>query len=103
MKQNSPKTASFLVMLILFLAFSPALLCGAFQQAGGEDEALKKNQERIVAAPKDIKEGVAVYVFLAWMWLSILVLVYFLREKIKESDRVHRLSISGLPPGIPPR
>ncbi|MBN1223560.1 MAG: hypothetical protein JXB23_09940 [Candidatus Aminicenantes bacterium] len=47
--------------------------------------------EIIVPAPKDIKEATAIYVFLGWMWLSILVLIYFLRLKVKETDRIHEL------------
>jgi hypothetical protein len=39
--------------------------------------------------PQNITEKIAIYVFLGWLWLSILVLIYFLRLKIKESDRLH--------------
>jgi cytochrome b6 len=46
--------------------------------------------DKIIAAPENIKEGTAIYVFLGWMWLSVVVLVYFLRLKIKETDRLYR-------------
>ncbi|MGB8951964.1 MAG: hypothetical protein WCC06_04780 [Candidatus Aminicenantales bacterium] len=52
---------------------------------------LQTGPEEVVSAPKDIKERTAIYVFLGWMWVSIFVLIYFLRLKIKEADRVYRL------------
>ncbi len=45
-------------------------------------------QEKIIPSAKNIKEKTAIYVFLGWVWLSILVLIYFLRLKIKEVDRL---------------
>jgi hypothetical protein len=48
----------------------------------------KGEPEKVVGAPRDIKEETGVLVFLAWIWLSIFVLVYFLRLKIKETDRL---------------
>jgi hypothetical protein len=64
------------------------------QQTGKKLEAqteLEEIQETIKPAPKDIKEAVAIYVFLGWIWLSIFVLVYILWQKIKEVDRIYRL------------
>jgi hypothetical protein len=45
--------------------------------------------EPVHPGPKDITERIAIYVFLGWLWLSILVLIYALRLKIRESDRLH--------------
>ena len=47
--------------------------------------------EKIVAAPQNIKEASRIYVFLGWMWISIAVLIYFLRLKIKEVDRLYEI------------
>ncbi len=47
--------------------------------------------EEIVSGPQNIKERTAVYVFLGWIWLSIVVLVCYLRLKIKEIDRLYDL------------
>ncbi len=47
--------------------------------------------EKLVAGPQNIKEKTAIYVFLAWLWLSIGILVYILRLKIKEADRLHAI------------
>ena len=64
----------------------------AEQMAEKSDEISEEEiPEVIVPAPKDIKEATAIYVFLGWMWLSILVLIYLLRLKVKETDRIHQL------------
>lgn len=51
----------------------------------------EKELEKIIPSPKNIKESTAIYVFLAWMWVAIFVLVYVLRQKIKEVDRLHKI------------
>lgn len=51
----------------------------------------KEESEKIIASPQNIKEETGILVFLCWMWLSILVLVFFLRLKIREVDRLFRL------------
>jgi hypothetical protein len=47
--------------------------------------------EKIVVGPQDIKQKTGILVFVAWMWISVFVIVYFLRLKIKEADRLYRL------------
>jgi len=51
----------------------------------------KQESERIIASPQNIKEETGIFVFVGWMWLSIFVLVFFLRLKIREADRLFRL------------
>jgi len=63
-------------------------------QAGAETQP-----EKIFAGPKDIKERIAVYVFLGWLWLSIAVLIYLLRLKIREIDRLYDFSYFSADPG----
>jgi len=46
--------------------------------------------EPIVPAYQNIKERSAVRVFYVWLWLSIGVLLYFLRWWVQEADRVYR-------------
>ncbi len=41
------------------------------------------------------KEKTGVYVFLAWTWLTIAVLLYVLTLKVRESDRVLRTGLYG--------
>jgi len=82
-------TALFLIVFVLSLlavygaASSPSMNSSLFQ-----DAAAKKIPEEITASPKDIKEKVSIYVFVGWMWLSIFTLIYFLKQKIKEEDRI---------------
>ncbi len=56
-----------------------------------QGESAVGEEESIVPAPKDIIEATAIYIFLGWIWLSILILIFFLRLKIKEVDRLHDL------------
>jgi hypothetical protein len=46
------------------------------------------------AAPRPVKERMAVYVLLAWVWFSIAVLLWLLRMRVREADRVHRMGLS---------
>ena len=48
-----------------------------------------KRTEPIVPAYTGIKEKTAVIVFFVWLWFAIGVLIYFLRQWIKESDRIY--------------
>ena len=57
----------------------------------GQEDRVEDDVEVIVPAPTDIKQTTAIYVFLGWIWLSIVILIFFLRLKIKEVDRLHGL------------
>jgi len=65
------------------------------RQVAGQTETStlqeKTEPEKIVGAPQDIKQKTGILVFVAWIWVSVLVLIYFLRLKIKEADRLYRL------------
>ena len=52
-------------------------------------------------SPQDIKERTAIYVFLIWIWSIIIVLIYVLRKKIMEADRLHKLAYFDSPKGKP--
>jgi len=54
------------------------------------------------AAARPAKERMAVSVILAWVWLSIAVLLVFLRMRVREADRVHRMGLQRAGEG-PPR
>jgi len=79
------------VLLIFFLAVV-GLGLGSAQQVPPEEPAQKEQvveeQGKIIPSPKNIKEKTAIYVFLGWMWLSIIVLIFILKAKIKETDRL---------------
>jgi hypothetical protein len=62
--------------------------------SGKETASLSEEQvqaEKIIPAPKNVKERTTVTVFLIWLWAAIFALVYILRLKIQESDRIKRL------------
>lgn len=78
----------------VFLVFS--FLSTGFGQESppevkGKEVTAKEAPDKVVPSPKDIKEGTAIYVFVAWMWLAIVVLIYILRLKIRESDRLYEI------------
>jgi len=56
-----------------------------------QEDRTTEEVERIVPGATDIKQAIAIYVFLGWIWLSIGILIFFLRLKIKEVDRLHKL------------
>jgi len=95
------KVIAFFLMFTWFLAlfFMNAGFC---QQAAPEEQQVTKEkkeaapqteteEEKIIPSPKNIKQGTAIYVFIGWIWLAIFVLIYILRLKIKEVDRLYRL------------
>jgi hypothetical protein len=57
--------------------------------------------EKVIPAFKNIKEQTAAYVFIGWIWVSIIVLIYILGNKIKEVDRLAEAKFfdSSHPPG----
>lgn len=83
--------------LMLLVSFFILLVmnCGLAQQVVPEKQVTEtqqeKDQEEIIASPKNIKEKTAICVFLGWMWISIFVLIYVLRQKINEADRLNVL------------
>ncbi|MFP4082389.1 MAG: hypothetical protein ACLFVG_06485 [Candidatus Aminicenantes bacterium] len=81
----------FVVLLVVFLGagYSPVQQVSAKNQE--QKMQTEEPEEKVVVSPQDIKEETGVYVFLGWLWLSIFVLIYFLRLKIKEVDRLHHL------------
>ncbi len=95
---SGAKNTVFLFGLLLLLLFSCVFVPPS--QAQEQEEVKKEDMEeiqategpqKIVGAPKDIKESIGIWVFVAWMWISIAVLIYFLRLKIKETDRLYFL------------
>ena len=94
------RTVSASLALILALSLLlPALLSAASPQAAPQ-AAPAKTTAKVKAPPTpetihpafaDLKEKTAVLVFLAWLWLIVGILVWLLRMKIREADRVHAL------------
>jgi ABC-type Fe3+ transport system permease subunit len=55
--------------------------------------AAEPGQEK-PAAPRPPRERMAVNVILAWVWLSIAVLLGLLRLRVREADRVYRMGLT---------
>jgi hypothetical protein len=90
---------------LLALAFGAVLvpLAGlAFQAAPksvAKAPAVEGKPEEVHSALVSPREKNAAPAFLAWTWLTIGVLLYFLRLKIREADRVFRTGLYGAPQG----
>jgi hypothetical protein len=83
------------VSLLVLLAFVLLCIASALAQVTIPEEknqqAQVEQEKTIIPSPKDIKEKTAIYVFVGWMWLSIIVLIFILKAKIREVDRLHRI------------
>jgi hypothetical protein len=91
MKTRRWKVAT--VVLVLFVC--AGVLAGAVRAAQNVPKA-PAEKAAVEAAPQEIhptfltpRERSAIPVFLGWTWLSIGVLLYFLRLKVREADRVY--------------
>jgi Na+/H+ antiporter NhaC len=94
MRLRGNKFLSLFFLVVFFLSFF--ILEFNFAQEVTQEEQeekiqVKDNQEKIIPSPKNIKEQTGIYVFLAWMWIAIVVLIYILRLKIREVDRLLKL------------
>jgi len=79
----------FLLSLSCFLLlFCPFIY--AQQAKPAETEIQDMNEDTNASKPgqKNIKDKIALYVFLAWVWIAIFISIYFLRLKIIEVDRL---------------
>lgn len=87
-------TLLFLFTFLFQVVWAGTSLC--YPQQEMEQKEINSPQkeappEKIVGAPQDIKQKTGIWVFVAWTWISVFVLIYFLRLKIGEADRLHRL------------
>lgn len=96
---------NYLILLLLFVVILLFLFAGLSlaqqveQTNPGQNTQIQqqKDSEKIFASFKNIKEETGTYVFLAWMWLSIAVLIWILRLKIKEAERLYHLKFFSPP------
>jgi hypothetical protein len=90
------------VMILPALALGLCLLAGILaagspivSRATAWQEAAKAPAQETGAAPRPAKERIAVNVLLAWTWLSIAVLFWLVRLRVREADRVYRMGLRG--------
>jgi hypothetical protein len=89
-----------LIVLLLMLGI------GLSQDTGNETIPAQAQQEEttekaIHPGPQNIKEQTAICIFIIWIWSIIIVLIYILRKKIIEADRLHNLAYFDSPKGKP--
>ncbi len=84
---------AFLLLVVFFLAFFSSYDLAQQDMPEEQSQAAQaqKEKEKIVPSPKNIKESTDSTVFVGWIWLAVFVLVFFLRLKIKEVDRLYRM------------
>jgi len=81
-------------LFLLLLSLVGVTYCPAQQDAAkAVTKAPQEEQEpeKIVGAPQDVKQKTGIWVFVIWMWISVFVIIFFLRLKIKEVDRLYNL------------
>lgn len=97
MRTIGRSAACFGLMALMTLALVSSLQAQQVSPSPGPQVSPEPEAERVIPAPKDIRESSGIWFFLGWVWLSILVLAYFLRLKIREADRLYRLKFFSPP------
>lgn len=87
--RNRRTMTSAVLVLVLVLSF--AFAGGLQAQERAAQKVEKAEGGTIHPSPQNIREAVDIYVFLAWIWGMILFLIFILRHKIKEMDRLHEI------------
>ncbi len=80
-----------LLLLLVSLGPPSGLAQEVVEKSQADTSQTEPESEKVIASPQSIKEETGIFVFIAWMWLSIFVLLFFLRLKIKEADRLYRI------------
>jgi predicted secreted protein len=106
MRATGRKIAAWGILLAVLLPLALAGQTEAGEQArDGQVKAVpqkpKVRTEALQPRPQNIKEKSAIIVFLVWMWLGIAVLLYVLRLKVREVDRVAGYETPS--PSLPPK
>ncbi len=90
------------ISVLAALALASGLMA-VILEAGSQDAAKAPPGQAVVtaptgetaAAPRPPRERMAVNVLLAWIWISIIVLFWLVRLRVREADRVYRMGIRG--------
>jgi hypothetical protein len=82
------RKAGLAVLILVSLVLVGGLWGQQTEETAPQAEA---TEGKIRPAPQNITEKVEICVFLAWIWGMILLLIFVLRHKIKEVDRLHEI------------
>ena len=93
--RRSPVSSAVLVVAFVSILASGV---GEARSQGAPQAAVKATVEKapgqaILAAPRTARERTSIYVLLAWLWLSIAVLLWLLRLRVREADRVFHMGL----------
>jgi len=86
-------TGLLALTLCVLVSSSAGLFSQELPKPPAEKPAVEAAKGETHPPPMSPKDSSRVYVFLAWTWLTIGVLLYFLRLKIREADRVYRTGL----------
>lgn len=76
------------IICLVFVSIKHDLAQQVKPEEQNQEIQKEESPEKIIPSPGNIKESTGIYVFIAWMWLAIIILIFFLRQKIKEVDRL---------------
>jgi hypothetical protein len=82
-----------LVLMSLLFAGVPEAHAQGTPEASVGTATVNAPEAKPIVSARPAKERVAVYVLLAWLWLSIAVLLGLLRLRVREADRVFRMGL----------
>jgi hypothetical protein len=86
-------------VLGILAAASPGLAAQSAAAAAPQAAPKAPQEAEVHPAPLSPRDQVGLYVFLACLWLAIGFLLYFLRLRVREADRVFRTGLYGKPDG----
>ena len=93
-----------LVYAVLIMALISILALGVGEarsqdkpQASVKPAVEKAPAQAVVAPMTTTLERTSIYVLLAWIWLSIAVLLWLLRLRVREADRVFHMGLDRAP------
>lgn len=90
MKGRKPLLLFFIFFsLFLFLSDMRGDETAAVSQAGVQQD--QNISSKIIPVPANPRQKTGIYVFLFWIWIVIFILIYFIRQKIRELDRLNDL------------
>ncbi len=81
----------FLICILFCAFFSPLFTLAQEVQKQQVEISQQEEHEKIIPSPQDIKESTGIFVLIGWIWLVIFILIYILRLKIKEVDRLYQI------------
>jgi hypothetical protein len=94
---STPRKGVSVIMALVLMPLLFAEVPETHAQGAPEDSVgtamVNAPEAKPIVSARPAKERVAVFVLLAWLWLSIAVLLGLLRLRVREADRVFRMGL----------